>query len=105
MKTFNIPRHALCENPSTIEIHDFADALETAYGASVYLLFINCNKFTSVLSCSKTRVPPLKTLTIPRLELRAALILTELVNKTNSSVDIKIDVFYYSTIRLLHLVY
>lgn len=97
LKEFNIPRHVLCTNPNIIEIHGFADASETAYGACVYLRSTEGNKFASVLLCSKTRVAPLKTLTIPRLELCAALILVKLVNKIISILDIKIDnIFYYS---------
>jgi len=55
-------------------IHCFADASQHAYGAIVF--FMQDNKVSFVTA--KTRVAPLKTLTIPRLELMAALVATRL---------------------------
>ena len=55
-------------------IHCFADASQHAYGAIVF--FTQDNKVSFVTA--KTRVAPLKTLTIPRLELMAALVATRL---------------------------
>lgn len=50
-----------------IELHGFADASQTSYGACVYLRSIlNDGSCNLRLLCSKNRVAALKTTTIPR---------------------------------------
>ncbi|XP_065941328.1 uncharacterized protein [Magallana gigas] len=51
-------------------LHVFSDASQQAYGACVYLL--SKNKITLLMA--KNRVPPIKQITLPRLELMGALI-------------------------------
>ncbi|XP_078495514.1 uncharacterized protein LOC144750757 [Ciona intestinalis] len=57
----------------SVELHNFADASKSAYGAVSYLRLTNRD---GVVNCSflmgKSRLAPLKTKTIPRLELTAA---------------------------------
>ncbi|GFX38671.1 integrase catalytic domain-containing protein [Trichonephila clavipes] len=61
---------------------EFPDASEGAYAAVVYIKCFNeSGQSQTRLLCSKSRVAPLKTLTIPRLELSAALLLLRLVKK------------------------
>jgi len=55
-------------------IHCFADASQKTYGA---IIFITDKEQTSFV-LAKTHVAPLKQLTLPRLELMAALIATRL---------------------------
>jgi len=53
-----------------IQLEGFSDSSATAYGAFLYLRLVNINgKCTTNLICSKSRVAPLKTVSIPRLEL------------------------------------
>ena len=61
-------------HPTQPVIHCFADASQKAYGA---IVFITDKEQTSFV-LAKTRVAPLKQLTLPRLELMAALIATRL---------------------------
>ena len=62
------------------QLHGFCDASVQAYTAVVYLQTVYADDSVTVrLIASKTRVSPVKSQTIPRLELLAAVILTRLV--------------------------
>ena len=80
------------------EIHGFSDASEKAYGAVVYLKSIDNNGVSNInLLLAKTKVAPLKTQTIPRLELCAAQMLAEAVTFVSNSLSITISkTFCYS---------
>lgn len=63
-----------------VQLHGFSDASTLAMGAVVYLRVESPGCETSIsLVCAKTKVAPLKRMTIPRLELSAALLLSELM--------------------------
>ncbi|GFX21251.1 integrase catalytic domain-containing protein [Trichonephila clavipes] len=67
-----IPRYALqCDsvNCPECEIHTFSDASIKAYGAVSYVRLRTFDKISVHLLASKSRVAPLKVLTLPRLEL------------------------------------
>ncbi|GFW19113.1 DUF1758 domain-containing protein [Trichonephila clavipes] len=82
VNNFKIPRCILLPATERIEIHGFSDASERAYAAVVYIKCFNeSGQSQTRLLCSKSRVAPLKTLTIPRLELSAALLLSRLVKR------------------------
>ena len=61
-----------------IEIHGFADASKIAYGALLYIRVVNKDQVCVSFLMAKSKVSPLKQLTIPRLELAAAHLLTKL---------------------------
>ncbi|XP_066157659.1 uncharacterized protein [Euwallacea fornicatus] len=68
-----VPRFVSSVDSSVFEIHAFSDASEKAYGAAIYIRSINIQgAFVSRLLCAKSRVAPVSSLTIPRLELCAA---------------------------------
>lgn len=57
------------------QLHHFADASEVGYGTVTYLLLCNINaQLCNVFIMGKARVAPLKPITIPRLELTAAVV-------------------------------
>lgn len=60
-------------------VHGFADASELAYGAVVYVEYEVEEGSEMMVLSSKSRVAPLKTKTIPRLELCAALLSAKLM--------------------------
>jgi len=73
------------ESQST-QIHGFCDASQQAYGACVYVRTqIGPEAFQCRLLASKSRVAPLRTVSLPRLELSAALLLAQLIDKINDS--------------------
>ncbi|GFV00841.1 uncharacterized protein TNCV_1386561 [Trichonephila clavipes] len=73
-----------------IEIHGFADASERCYGAAVYCKSKNLKSETLVrLITSKSRVAPIKRLTIPRLELCAAVLLAKLVKRVVAALQLE----------------
>lgn len=60
-------------SPISAQLHHFADASEDAYGTASYLVLHNSKGDSqSTLLMARARVAPLKTPTIPRLELTAA---------------------------------
>ncbi len=66
---------------SSVELHGFCDASELAYAAVIYLrLTDTANDAQISLVTSKTKVAPIKRLTIPRLELCGAHLLAQLLH-------------------------
>nr|CAH7740561.1 unnamed protein product [Callosobruchus chinensis] len=88
-----LPRH----NASRIKLHGFCDASQRAYGACVYVKSITNDTSSTQLLCSKSRVAPLKTVSLPRLELCGALLLTRLMSKVLESIKISVDSVSYWT--------
>ena len=74
---------------TTCQIHHFADASQIAYGAVYYLRITNAR---GLIHCSfvigKSRLSPLKHLTIPRLELSAAVVAARMDKIIRSETDI-----------------
>ncbi|XP_023243388.1 uncharacterized protein LOC111641448 [Centruroides sculpturatus] len=56
------------------KIHVFCDASERAYGAVIYIRTNLPSGISMCLLCSKARLAPIKRVTLPRLELLAALV-------------------------------
>lgn len=98
LTNMHIPRNVVVLNSTNIELHGFADASERAYGAALY---IRCTtdkgSICSNLLVAKSRVAPLKVLTIPRLELLAALLLTKLYNRVVKTLNVYFDKIYLYT--------
>ena len=81
LTTCRIPRRLVTKNElgHSLELHVFCDASENAYAAAVYSRVLVDNVFQTALLASKSRVAPLKPLTVPRLELCGALLGAELI--------------------------
>lgn len=92
LKYLDISRHVVCNNPKFIELHCFSDASEQAYGACIYVRSIDSNNQPHVrLMCSKTKVAPLKVITVPRLELCGAVMSARLAKKVELSLEAQLN--------------
>ncbi|XP_043264150.1 uncharacterized protein LOC122404277 [Colletes gigas] len=76
----------------SVELHGFCDASLAAYSAVTYLRVTTTNNdvFTTLVM-AKTRVAPIKTQSIPVLELNGAVLLSELVMHVKRSISMKLD--------------
>nr|CAH7735347.1 unnamed protein product [Callosobruchus chinensis] len=92
LNTVQIPRHVTCPSPVQVELHGFTDASTEAYGACLYLRSVSSSgELTVRLLTAKSKVSPLKSLTIPKLELCGALLLAQLTTKVKQSMNITLN--------------
>ena len=85
------------EKPLTVELHGFCDASQDAYAAVIYISASFASKPPSCeLVISKTRVAPLKPMTIPRLELCGAALLAKTMKATRETLGIPLEQVHWS---------
>ena len=95
------------EEVVTTEIHHFCDASQCAYGAVSYLQQVNSD---GQVRCSflvgKSRLAPLKQMSIPRLELAAATVSVRLNKLLKNELEIPIDkiTFWTDSMTVLHYI-
>ena len=101
IEQFSIKRCIKPENFGDVthtELHHFSDASEVGYGAVTYLKSVNNE---GNIHCSfilgKSRLTPIKPVTIPRLELTAATVAVKLDKMVRRELDIPIDRSYFWT--------
>ncbi|XP_073835839.1 uncharacterized protein [Musca autumnalis] len=84
-----VPRWINFTPSCSVEIHGFCDASESAYGAALYIRIENPDLSTATfLLTAKTRVAPIKKLSIPRLELCGAVLLSKLAASLMKNIQI-----------------
>ena len=77
---------------ASCQAHYFADASETGYGAVAYLRMTDIEGKTHCsFLAGKARVAPLKTVTIPRLELTAATVAVRLDAQLKMELEVTVD--------------
>jgi hypothetical protein len=83
IKSWQIPRrysNVPWSSMTGLELHAFGDASMSGYGTTVYLRIpVSEGVYECSLVMSKNRVAPLKTVTLPRLELLASLLAARLL--------------------------
>ncbi|XP_065075863.1 uncharacterized protein LOC135699513 [Ochlerotatus camptorhynchus] len=80
-----------------VQMHIFVDASEKGFAAVVYLRFKEGPIIETALVGSKTRVAPIKFLSIPRSELQACVIGVRFANSIAQSLSIKVNRRYFWT--------
>lgn len=98
LDNIRIPRFlSLDRDVTSIQLHGFSDASEIAYAACVFIRLEHSSKIaTTQLLIGKSRVAPLKRISLPRLELCGAHMLSKLLNYCSTQVvsRYKIDSIY-----------
>ena len=84
----DFPRLLMIRDAVSIQLHGFSDASSHACAAVVYCRSINASgKVHVAFVASKTKLAPLLTVSIPRLELQAALLLAQLMKKVTDCLN------------------
>lgn len=98
LQNIRVPRFVRSEHTQHTELHIFTDASQVAFGTCAYVRTYDNNSLVSVkLLCAKSKVAPLKAVSIPRLELCGALTGARLYNKIVQSLRLKFDRVYFWT--------
>lgn len=94
LEALKIPRYLFTsQNIVKVQILGFSDASIRAYGACVYLRTLyGDNQVSCNLICSKSRVTPIKQISLPRLELCAVVLLSKLTEKVLSVFESKLKI-------------
>ncbi|VEN51227.1 unnamed protein product [Callosobruchus maculatus] len=80
IKNLNFPRHLGVKMGLPVVLLGFSDASQSGYGGVIYSLCQTAEGTNLVsLVCAKSKVSPIKIMSIPRLELCAALLLSKLL--------------------------
>lgn len=101
-----LPRWLGIGNNRNVSFHGFADASILAYGAVLYARVESADFVECTIIAAKSHVAPLKTITMPRLELCAAQMLSELLEafkRTSRMTHIKSTLWSDSQIVLAWL--
>ncbi|GFU56214.1 integrase catalytic domain-containing protein [Trichonephila clavipes] len=97
-KNIKIPRWLGVMEESNLSIHTFVDASKTAYAACIFLRSeSNTGSVTVQLLQARSRITPMKTITIPRLELMAATIGARLFSSVKHALKISNIKTYFWT--------
>lgn len=99
LKEIAIPRCFIKDPDDTgsLSIHVFCDASKTAYATCIYLRSESNNSTSCQLIQARSKIAPLKAITIPRLELLACSIGTRLVQRVIEDLQLgSIPIFFWT---------
>ncbi len=94
-------------NTTEAQLHHFSDASESTYGTATYLVLTNeLNQKHCSLLMGKSRVSPLKQITIPRLELTAAAVAVKMdkVLRRELQIPLQQSVFWTDSTTVLNYI-
>ncbi|XP_026682006.1 uncharacterized protein LOC103512836 [Diaphorina citri] len=93
LSDLSFPRHLFVVENCTLQIFGFGDASVKGFGGVVYSRVVFPNGDIKVnLICAKSKVAPVKSQSIPRLELCAALLLAQLVQTVVDSYTLRFPI-------------
>jgi hypothetical protein len=102
LQNFSLPRYVFAQNIKTVELHAFSDASERACAAVVYIRVVDqTDHVKTTLIASKTKLAPLKLVTIPRLELLAAELSAKLATKIRRQLPVDHLVCWIDSLSVL----
>ncbi|XP_046385606.1 uncharacterized protein LOC124155646 isoform X2 [Ischnura elegans] len=88
VKEITLPRSLFIERTSSVQLLGFCDASELGYAAVIYLRCASADNNTKIaLLMAKSRVAPLKRISLPRLELCGAHLLAKLIHYSSNLVS------------------
>ncbi|GFY06941.1 pro-Pol polyprotein [Trichonephila clavipes] len=92
VKDIKIPRFLFVDSDNQFHLFGFSDASEKAYAAAIYCSSVSdTEKINVQLIIAKTRVAPLKPVSLPRLALCGALLLVKLMDFTCKALNYPIS--------------
>ncbi|XP_043264164.1 uncharacterized protein LOC122404299, partial [Colletes gigas] len=92
LKHLSIPRKLSTSIQTNQSLHGFADASTAAYAAVVYVRNVLQDGSVCIrLAMAKSRVAPVKTVSVPRLELCAALLLARLLKFVQTALKCQVE--------------
>ncbi|XP_024879014.1 uncharacterized protein LOC112459228 [Temnothorax curvispinosus] len=104
LEQVRVPRwFGLDGSENTVELHGFSDASERAYAAVVYLRVTIAGKPYLSIVAAKTKVAPLKQVTLARLELSAACLLTKVAEHVRVVLRLESAPFFFWTDSMVTL--
>ncbi|UYV67872.1 hypothetical protein LAZ67_5002317 [Cordylochernes scorpioides] len=96
IELIKIPRYMWNDLIFPTEVHIFCDASQRGYGAVAYLRSETGRENTLTLIWSKVRLAPMKSITIPRLELMAMVLGARLANAIQAALKRKCETTLWS---------
>ncbi|UYV67475.1 hypothetical protein LAZ67_5000806, partial [Cordylochernes scorpioides] len=96
IELIKIPRYMWNDLIFPTEVHIFCDASQIGYGAVAYLRSETGRENTLTLIWSKVRLAPMKSITIPRLELMAMVLGARLANAIQAALKRKCETTLWS---------
>lgn len=93
LNSLRVPKHSFKTDYTCVELHGFSDASNKAYGGCIYIRAVGLtyNDVSVNVLCAKSRVAPLKPVTIPTSELCSELTLAKLMKQTVKALGIHIN--------------
>ena len=82
----------ILEKIVSLELHGFCDSSNVAYAAAVYVRVVTSVGMVVNLLSAKSKVAPLKAVTIPRLELLACSLLSKLLVSFRKAVEVEVEI-------------
>ena len=85
-----IPRWCGATSFANLELHAFGDASKRAYACVVYMRWLEFGIWKTTFLCSKNKVGPVVELTLPRMELQATHLASEVVRAVRLKLEKKV---------------